>query len=131
MATFRYADFGVSSVSPNFGPLAGNSEITVSGYGFEDSVYLKCSFNGVASDSVTLVSDTEIKCSLPPHSTAELVKVDVTINGNDHTTNSAQFQYLAEAVTTSISPSSGNFQGGTRLLVSGFNFVDSDALACR
>jgi len=124
---FRYKNFGVTSLSPSFGPVDGDTAITVYGYGFEDSTHLKCSFGGVHSDHVTLISETEIVCDLPPHvqNTDAIVTLGVTINDQDYSPDKATFTYTYSPIFSSISPASGPVNGGTRVLINGYNFVDS------
>lgn len=75
----------ITSVTPNSGPPAGGTTVTVRGTGFDDTCPI-CSppfgaaqvfFDGVRAASVTIIDDTVIEAVTPPHSPGS---VDVTVS---------------------------------------------------
>ena len=59
------------------------------------------------------------------------MSVEVTVNGEDYTSDAVQFRYMPEATVSSVSPGSGPSSGGTLVAVYGSNVVDSELLVCR
>jgi hypothetical protein len=65
----------ITSVTPNFGPPAGGTSVTIVGLNFySDSTV---AFGGVSATSVSYVSNTELTCVTPAHTIA-IVNVTVT-----------------------------------------------------
>ena len=68
----------VSSVSPNSGPVAGGTGVTITGADFAAGATVK--FGGTAATSVVVVNGTTITATTPAN-TAGAVSVTVTVNG--------------------------------------------------
>jgi hypothetical protein len=90
--------FGVptlSSASPDNGPVAGGTAVTLTGTNFTDVTGV--TFGGTAATGVSVVNDTSITCTTPAHSSGA-VSVLVTNADGSNTANSL-FTYNAPAVT--------------------------------
>jgi hypothetical protein len=109
----------VSSVSPNVGPLAGGTAVTITGANFVSPATVM--FGGTAATNVTVVSSTSISAVTPPGS-AGLVGVTVTANGQNGTLDNG-FTYVAAPTVSSVSPIVGSTGGGTAVTITGTNFV--------
>ncbi|HEX6900463.1 MAG TPA: IPT/TIG domain-containing protein [Thermoanaerobaculia bacterium] len=132
------ATFFISSVSPNVGSPQGGEQVTILGGGFEQPV--RVTFNG-ATATVRSVSPNRIVVTTPSATAAgvdvgvgesESVSVVVTINVNevnqDTDTIDRGFTYASGGGTPSqpqvfsVSPQSGNNEGGTRVTIVGEGF---------
>ena len=109
----------VSSVSPNSGPAAGGTAVTITGTNFAAGVTVK--FGTTAATNVLVVNSTTITATTPAGSTGAAT-VTVTVNGQSGTLTNG-FTYLAPPTVTSVSPNSGSAAGGTAVTITGTNFV--------
>jgi hypothetical protein len=92
----------VTSLTPNFGPVAGGTHVEVVGSGFTGATLVD--FGPVAGSALQVVSDTEILVNSPAEG-PQIVDVTVTTPGGMSATSSAdQFTY-GTATTTSLSSS--------------------------
>jgi hypothetical protein len=116
----------VSGVSPNSGPLAGGTPITVSGTGFTGATSV--AFDGTAVSGFSVVNDSSITVTSPAEVSAGAYDVTVTtLSGGASSASSAdQFTFVAPPpppppapVVTSISPTSGPTAGGTSVTIKG------------
>jgi hypothetical protein len=107
----------VANVSPNSGPAAGGTSVTVTGSGFTSASAIN--FGSTASPLYTVNSDTSITATAP----AGTGTVDVTVttpNGTSPTSSVDTYTYLAPVPTVSgISPTSGPVTGGTVVTITG------------
>jgi IPT/TIG domain len=103
----------VTGVTPNSGPTAGGTAVTIAGTGF--NCVTGVAFGGVPATGVTTVSPTEVTATSPAGTGA--VNVTVTnCNGTSPTSNLDTFTYVASTtVPTSpvapVSPSSQSVTG--------------------
>jgi len=110
----------VAGVSPNAGPLAGGTSVTITGTGFTGATSVD--FGGTAATNVNVVSATQITATDPAES-AGTVDVTVTTPGGTSATSSAdQFSYVAAPAVTGVSPTAGPLAGGTSVTITGTNF---------
>jgi IPT/TIG domain len=103
----------VSSVSPNSGPVTGGTTVNILGSGFQSGASV--TFGGIASNSVTLVSSTEIQ-AVTPVSSAGTVTIDVTNADSQSATLASAFTYFHTVTLAWACGSSG---------VAGFNVYRS------
>ena len=109
----------VSSVSPNSGPAAGGTAVTITGTNFAAGATVK--FGATAATNVLVVNSTTITATTPAGSTGAAT-VTVTVNGQSGSLTNG-FTYLAPPTVTSVSPNSGSAAGGTAVTITGTNFV--------
>lgn len=88
----------LSSVSPDNGPVAGGTSVTLTGTNFTDVTGV--TFGGDAATNVSVVSDTSITCDTPAHA-AGAVSVLATNADGSNTANSA-YTYNAAAVLAAL-----------------------------
>jgi hypothetical protein len=111
----------VTALSPDAGPTAGGTAVTISGTGFVPGTTVK--FGTVAATAVTVTSATSITATAPAGSQAS-VDVTVTTPGGTSATNSAdEFTYEAAPQVASVSPDVGPISGGTVVDIQGYQFV--------
>ncbi len=118
---FTYTSTGpaISSVSPNTGPTAGGTAITIAGSGFAAGATV--TLGGVAA-TVSNVTATSISAVTPPNPAGA---VDVVVTSNNQTaTLTNGFTYLGPAPTiTSVVPNTGTTAGGDSITINGTNFA--------
>ncbi len=109
----------VTSVSANFGPIAGGGTVTVNGTGFITGATID--FGGVDCGSVSFISSTILTCTLPAHNAGPIAVTVTNTNGGIGSKASA-FTYWAAPTVTTITPAAGPTAGGTVVVIRGTNF---------
>ena len=108
----------VTSVSPNTGPAAGGTRVTIAGTNLSGATSVKF---GAAAATITSNTATQIVAVSP----AGTGTVDITVTtsaGTSSTSAADQFTYASSGPTvTSISPSTGPASGGTSVTITGTN----------
>jgi hypothetical protein len=124
----------VSSVSPNTGPTAGGTSITITGTGFVAGATV--SVGGTACTGVVVVSATSITCSTPVGSAGTVDVIVTDSNGTSASSVNDQYTYTAAAVPsvtlvvdTATGLSNGLPAGGYLATVTGTNFTGATAVA--
>jgi hypothetical protein len=112
----------VTSVSPNSGPLAGGTVVTITGTGFS-TTGTTVDFGSVAGTTVTCAVTTS--CSaISPAGSAGAVDVTVTTGGATSATGTAdKFTYTSGPAIVSVIPNSGPLAGGTVVTIAGTGFA--------
>ena len=113
----------VSAVSPNSGPAAGGTAVTITGTNFAAGATV--SF-GSAAANVVVVSSTSITATTPA-GVGGAATVTVTVNGQSGILANG-FTYVAPPTVSGVSPNSGPTTGGTGVTITGTNFA-ADATA--
>lgn len=109
----------IATVSPDGGPLAGGTSITLSGTGFVAGSTV--TVGGAPCTPVVVTSSVELSCTSP--SGAEgAVDVVVSTPAGTATADDA-FTYSAVPSVTTIAPSGGPTAGGTEITISGDGFL--------
>jgi hypothetical protein len=137
---FTYTDAGVpaiTSVSPPFGSVLGNTTFVVRGTGFVNSDDAQCRF-GSEVVVARFLSATAVVCVTPVVSPPALnrtlgaVAVDVTMNGGDWTaaTNSAVFTFRQHATLLRATPTVISSLGTAQISVAGVNLHADMDFAC-
>jgi hypothetical protein len=109
----------VTSVSPNNGPPAGGTAVTITGTNFAAGA--TATFGGTAATNVVVVNSTTITATTPAGS-AGAVTVTVTVNSQSGNLTNA-FSYVVPPTVSSVSPNSGSTLGGTAVTITGTNFA--------
>ena len=89
----------VTSISPNNGPAAGGTPVTITGNNFTGVTAVR--FGGAAATSFTVTSATSVTATSPAGSGT----VDVTVTNSGGTSSAGQFTYGQVATTTALSAS--------------------------
>ncbi|GMI40209.1 hypothetical protein TrCOL_g8913, partial [Triparma columacea] len=101
--TFQYIKATqITSVSPSFGATSGGTEVTVSGYNFEDRESIKCKFGASEVDG-TFLFTTAVACAAPATG-AGSVDVEISLNGGvDYTSSSnVDFEFFSDVTIVGI-----------------------------
>lgn len=112
------------SIAPTSGPIAGGSNVTITGTGFTNATAV--TFGGTSATGVVVVSDTTITATTPAHA-AGAVNVVITTPGGT-TTGTGAYTYVAAPTFVSITPSSGSVAGGTSVTITGTGFTGATAV---
>jgi large repetitive protein len=128
-ATTAVAAPTVTGVSPNSGPAAGGTAVTITGTGFTGATAVE--FGTTAATGLVVVNSTTITANSPSGSGVANVTV-VTPAGTSATSAADQFTYNAAVVVaaptvTGVSPDSGPTAGGTTVTITGSNFTGATA----
>lgn len=119
-ATCTPAPPTISGLSPNEGPTAGGTSVTLTGQNFLGA--------SVTVDGVTVTpgthTDTSIVFTTPAHA-AGTVSVAVTTTGG---TALSSFTYVAPPTVTSVTPNAGPLTSGTSVTLAGTNFLNASAV---
>jgi DNA-binding beta-propeller fold protein YncE len=117
----------VSNITPDQGPLAGGTLITISGSGFTGASYVYFGTIAVPNSSFISLNDNQIIVDSPA-GTAE--SVDVTVVGPSGTSAISpvdQFTYASSPAAlpnvTGIAPDQGPVAGGTLVIIFGSGFT--------
>lgn len=109
----------VISVSPNSGPAAGGTSITITGSNFVATPTVKV--GGTSATGVGFTNSTTVTATTPAHAAGS---GDVLVTNPD-TTNAtlvSGFTFVAAPTFTSITPNSGTTLGGTDFSITGTGF---------
>jgi prepilin-type N-terminal cleavage/methylation domain-containing protein len=109
----------VTGISPNSGPTAGGTNVTINGTNFVTGATV--TIGGNAATGVSVTNSTTITATTPA-GTAGTVSVIVTTAGGSSNAFSG-YTYVSPPTVTAISPSSGPTAGGTSVTITGTNFV--------
>ena len=117
----------VTSVSPPSGPLAGNTEITITGTSFTGATAV--TVDGVAATSVTVDNTgTSITARTPIRLTTGAVSVNVITPGGTSDNNTLYSYTAAMPTVTSVSPASGLFTDNTSITITGTAFTGATSV---
>eukprot|EP00698_Gefionella_okellyi_P014440 TRINITY_DN4005_c1_g1_i2.p1 TRINITY_DN4005_c1_g1~~TRINITY_DN4005_c1_g1_i2.p1 ORF type:complete len:2826 (+),score=696.32 TRINITY_DN4005_c1_g1_i2:356-8479(+) len=114
----------VTMLSPTNGPISGGTLVAVNGSNFINSVALACKFGVALPTAATWLSATLVRCASPA-SFAGFEAVEVSNNFQDFTSNNINFNFVPVATVSTLNPANGPTIGGTRVSVSGTNFLNS------
>jgi IPT/TIG domain/Autotransporter beta-domain len=124
----------VTAITPNSGPTAGGTAVTITGSNFTGAALV--TIGGYAVTGVTVVNDTTITATTPTGS-AGAANVAVTTPAGTGT-GIGLFTYVAPTsppppvtptpTVTAITPSSGPLAGGTSVSITGSNFTGATAV---
>jgi hypothetical protein len=112
----------VTSISPDHGPLAGGTLVTVHGNNFTDPSTVL--FSSTTPGTVTYIDSNTLTVVSPVDSGSVHVIVS-GVNGSSTPTGADVFNYYATPVVDSISPSFGPAAGGTLVTINGEGFLNT------
>jgi len=117
----------ISALSPAFGVPSGGTAITITGANFTDSADTSVTFDGVAAQSVQVISSTLLTAITPAHA-AGTVFVKVKNKYGEAALNNGFTYYQAGNPSqlgqiSHIFPASGSTRGGLAVTLAGINFT--------
>lgn len=137
MATYEsYAHPRVSQLSPASGPIVGGTMLSVAGLGLWRGTHRLCRFivpsraypgdDHVGATVDASVDGSQLLCRTPPTASniTQLSAVEVTLNGQQHTSDAARFDFFVPPMISAVYPLHGPTAGGTQILLTGTHFED-------
>lgn len=115
----------LTAITPRAGLSAGGATVTLTGSGFTGATAVV--FGGVASPSVTVVSDSEIIASSPPHQPGVVGVTVMTPAGSSVPATTTTFTYSGPYVIK-VTPDLVSVAGGTIIAVTGSGFANVSAV---
>jgi alpha-tubulin suppressor-like RCC1 family protein len=116
----------VTSVSPDVGPIAGGTVVTVTGSDFTDASAVK--FGGNSAASFTVNSATSIS-AVSPAGAPGTVDVTVSTPSGASTTSAAdRFTYVSPPSIKKLAPKTGTTLGGTVVRITGAGLTGTTAV---
>ena len=129
------APTAVSSLVPETGPAAGNTQLRVQGVNFRNGDNYTCRFDNVIV-AAQLLMDGSIECFSPPTLRTNRgwrrgrSAFAISTNNQDYTEDVIFFSYLEPAIVSAVMPNAGPSLGGTLVRVSGSHFQGGDGYRC-
>jgi len=111
-----------TSITPNSGPTAGGTTVTIAGTNFVSGGSFGVTIGGSPATSVVRTSSTQIT-AVTPAGTGGAKDVVITNNDGQTATGANAYTYVSPPTFTSITPNSGPTAGGTTVTIAGTNFV--------
>ncbi|MET7551356.1 IPT/TIG domain-containing protein [Streptomyces sp. NPDC005078] len=113
---------GLTSLSPNQGPTAGGTTVTITGTNLGDVTTVQF---GTTATAFTIVSPTQITATAPPGSEGA---VQVTAISPGGTSGGLSYFYIAVPTLTGVSPNQGPTTGGTTVTLTGTGFSQATSV---
>jgi hypothetical protein len=125
---FTYVGPSIATVSPLFGPVGGGTPVTLTGSNFTGTS--KVLFGGQPAQRLTVDSDHQITAVSPPFFGVQEFDILVTtpVGTSNPAPNDQQFDYgpgITNNSSSSLSPNTGPWNGGTSVTIHGINFGSS------
>jgi hypothetical protein len=119
--TYVYPAPTIATISPAFGVAPGGQVITITGTNFLGAPAPAVTFGSMPAPTVARVSATQLSVLTP----AGTGVVDITVTNNDgqSVSRTQAFTYMPGPTVSAITPARGPALGGTRITISGQNFV--------
>ncbi|MBU3142339.1 IPT/TIG domain-containing protein [Clostridium sp. CF012] len=109
----------INTIEANNGEIAGGNEVTIKGAKFR--LGANVTFGTVKATKVTLVSENEIKVTVPAGARGT---VAVKVTNTDGKFGEVQYRYFADPLITSVEPNQGPIAGNTIVIIKGSNFYN-------
>lgn len=118
----------LESAEPSSGPLAGGTQVTLTGTGFSHNLQeIKIGNNGDPWD-FEVISDTEVVATSSPRAAEVTASFFITTAGGQNTSTGVNFSYLPVPTASSLSPSSGSEDGGYEVTLTGTGWMSNQPL---
>jgi alpha-tubulin suppressor-like RCC1 family protein len=116
----------VTGVVPSAGPVAGGTEVTLTGIGFAGAT--EVAFGGVPGTDLVRVSDTELRVTTPAREAGvRNVRVTTPI-GLSRFSPLAKYTFVDPPVVTAVTPAFGSIEGGDVVTVMGTALAGASAV---
>jgi hypothetical protein len=116
----------VTSVSPSSGALAGNTNVTLYGVGFEATSQV--SFGSSSCTDFTRLSGSVATCKTPANLGGGEVNVSILNTDGQTSSTISAYTYQAAPTITSLDKTGGALAGGATILVTGTGFLPGSTM---
>lgn len=128
---FQYVlDAKAASVNTTFDIIGGIATAVMKGDSFVNTSHLACKFGGLAVVPAAFTSASKISCGVPPLSGAGFTSLKVGVDSKKNVLADDRFDYATETPLLTFSPSSGQREGGTLVVMSGGRFSGTEMIEC-
>lgn len=118
------APFGITSVTPAAGSVAGGTSVAINGGKFLGATAVR--FGSTLASSFIVKNDSSIDAVSPAAVSVGVVDITVTTpSGTTTITPADKYSYVNVPTVTGVSPPSGPIAGGTSVSITGTNFSDA------
>ena len=114
-----------SALSPNEGPTAGGTSVTITGTGFTGATAVEF---GTTTASFTVDSATEITATSPAGAAGPVNITVVRPEGTSATDDADVYTYVTAPAVSAVSPNEGPTAGGTSVRITGTGFTGATAV---
>src|SRR5262249_14350974 len=127
--SYLAATADVTSLSTSSGRGGGGTRVVITGHGFS-GVYA-VSFGDTPATDFTILSDTTLVVTAPPHTAGTFDITLTAVNATFAPTAAARFTYTTAAAPaiTVLSPASGSTAGGSRVVLTGSGFSGAGSVS--
>jgi hypothetical protein len=115
----------VTAISPSSGPLAGGTQVTITGTGLYGAAAVNF---GAAAGTIISDSPTQVVAMAPAGAAGTMDVTVMTANGTSATSAADQFIYVAPPSVTGLDQPSGPPAGGTTVTITGSNLANATAV---
>jgi hypothetical protein len=119
----------VTGISPSGGPMAGGTNVTITGSGFSGATNVQ--FGVISGTGLNIVNDSRLTIVSPPHS-AGTVAISVTGASGARSAENPYSMFQYEEVSfprvSAVSPSSGPITGDTVVTITGSGFTGAESV---
>jgi hypothetical protein len=112
----------ITSISPERGPEAGGTEVTIRGSEFEETEAVKFGSTNAASFTV---HSSELITAVSPKGVGPVDVTVTTASGTSHQSQSDQFTFALAPTIRKLAPKKGSETGGTTVLITGTNLTEA------
>ncbi|MEW1953745.1 IPT/TIG domain-containing protein [Terrabacter sp. NPDC080008] len=116
----------LTAVSPALAPTKGGGVVTLSGTGYDR--VSSVTFGGVPASTVTPLSATQLRVTLPPHAEGDVDVRVTTPGGTSPVVPAGRFTFQDAPVVASVTPATGPLRGGTVVTLRGTSFTSVSAV---
>ena len=120
----------ITSVSPNFGSIAGGNSVVITGGNFTGTTGTTgVKFGSTNATSYTVNSDTQITATAPAGSPGTVDITVTTPGGTSSIVTADQYSYETTPTVTNVSPNFGSTAGGNSVVITGTSFLSATNVA--
>eukprot|EP00298_Acanthocystis_sp_HF-20_P015194 c21055_g1_i4.p1 GENE.c21055_g1_i4~~c21055_g1_i4.p1 ORF type:complete len:635 (+),score=205.40 c21055_g1_i4:20-1924(+) len=127
---YRSPSLEVVSISPNCGPIEGNTIVKIIGNGIREfGSLMVCKFQFIKVPAVIKIdnitnpfNNKRFQCVSPQMNSSRAVDLEISLTGEAFTTNTQQFYYYNHPILSSVSPSIIDTIGSQNITISGSGF---------
>ncbi len=99
------------------------------------SLDIFCLFKRLGSDGMkvraSVHKSTIATCTSPASLDVKQTEVELTLNDQQYTDDDRLFYYYKPPIVYDLSPREGPVKGGTRVIITGANFLDTKTILCK